>query len=406
MTAAPLNCGEAMYVTSFIHRDALFDIAERWLCGRLEPDDGFRVTQILICDDFVLGETLKRFARFLLDTTYGSSFHEKHISLKGELRDAICRSVRDRNRRVDELADLYRSNPEFFYREAPINGVMYLDEDHCLMALSRIKRPRRIAEKANRYVANWIFQVVQKHAQEMAARRAREYAVPLESLITPREVMEREFVTAEKAIGQQFKDGTIRLDRQAVTIHDVGGVKVVADAGRLARLEKALTANPKVSVAEKTIFSGNYQATSVIVEIPWDPEHACRRYMESRAWENYANRGIPEAELRKGLEPFLKQAQPNLNLELILSTFPDMVESELGNSLHEERIIVQRDNKIYKGYIPMNVEFLIEYLFAVGMSPRVAIDRLPIKLWGRYLPDTVIDQIRALYRVPGYDQPF
>ena len=395
-----------MYLTSFIHRDALFDIAERWLCGRLEPDDGLRITQILICDDFVLGETLKRFARLLLDITHGRSCNEKHISLKGELRDAICRSVRDRNRRVEELADLYRSNPEFFYREAPINGVLYLDEDHCLLGISRIKRPRRIAEKANRYVANWIFQVVQKRAQAMAERRAREYAVPLERLITPREVMEREFVAAEKAIGQQFREGTIKLDREAVTIHDVGGVKIVADAGRLARLEKALTGNPRVSVVEKTIFSGNYQATSVIVDVPWDPEHACRRYMKSRAWEKYVNRGIPEAELRKGLEPFLEQAQPNLNLELILSTFPDMVESELGNCLHEERIIVQRDNKIYKGYIPMNVEFIIEYLLAVGMSPRVSIDHLPIKLWGRYLPDTVLDEIRALYRVPGYDQPF
>jgi len=219
-------------------------------------------------------------------------------------------------------------------------------------------------------------------------------------------VMEREFVAAEKAIAQQFREGTIKLDREALTIHDVGGVKVVADAGRLARLEKALTGNPKVSVVEKTIFSGNYQAASVIVDVPWDPEHACRRYIESRGWENYLNRGIPEAELRNGLEPFLKGAQPNLNLELIFSTFPDMVESELGNSLHEERIIAQRDNKIYQGYIPMNVEFLIEYLFAVGMSPQVSIDRLPIKLWGRYLPDTVIDQIRALYRAPGYGQPF
>jgi hypothetical protein len=48
----------------------------------------------------------------------------------------------------------------------------------------------------------------------------------------------------------------------------------------------------------------------------------------------------------------------------------------------------------------MNVEFLIEYLFAVGVSPQIQIDSLPIKLWGRYLPDTVIDQIRALYKMP------
>jgi hypothetical protein len=220
-------------------------------------------------------------------------------------------------------------------------------------------------------------------------------------LITPREVMEREFTTAETAIAQQFRDGTIRLDREALTIHDVGGLKIVADAGRLARLEEGLAAHPEVRVVEKTISAGNYQATSVIVEVPWEVEYACRRYKESRRWENYLNRGIPESELRMGLESYLKGAQPNLNLELIFSTFPDMVESELGNSLHEERIIAQRDNKIYKGYIPMNVEFLIEYLFAVGMSPKVSIDRLPIKLWGRYLPDTVIDQIRGLYRIPG-----
>jgi len=87
---------------------------------------------------------------------------------------------------------------------------------------------------------------------------------------------------------------------------------------------------------------------------------------------------------------------------LILSTLPDMVESELGNSIHEERIIAQRNNKVYKGYIPMNVEFLIEYLFAVGLSPQIPIDSLPIKLWGRYLPDTISSHIRKLYQIPEY----
>jgi len=86
---------------------------------------------------------------------------------------------------------------------------------------------------------------------------------------------------------------------------------------------------------------------------------------------------------------------------VILSTFPDMVESELGSSIHEERIITQRDNKPYKGYIPVNVEFLVEYLFAVGFSPKVHVDYLPIKLWGRYLPDTVISHIRDLYQIPN-----
>jgi hypothetical protein len=55
------------------------------------------------------------------------------------------------------------------------------------------------------------------------------------------------------------------------------------------------------------------------------------------------------------------------------------------------------------GYIPTNVEFLLEYLFAVGFSPQTQIDHVPIKLWGRYLPDTLVSEIRRLYHLPEYD---
>jgi hypothetical protein len=104
--------------------------------------------------------------------------------------------------------------------------------------------------------------------------------------------------------------------------------------------------------------------------------------------------------MQKGIEPFFDGAEPTLRFELILSTFPAMIESEMGISIHEERIMAQRENKTYKGYIPMNVEFLIEYLLAVGLSPTTHIERLPIKLWGRYLPDTISYHIRQLYRLP------
>jgi len=110
-----------------------------------------------------------------------------------------------------------------------------------------------------------------------------------------------------------------------------------------------------------------------------------------------------EEELQKGLEPLLEGTEPTMKIELILSTFPDLVESELGSSIHEERIIAQRDTKVYKGYVPMNVEFLLEYLFAVGFSPETTIDHLPIKLWGRYLPETLIHYVRRLYNLPQQD---
>ena len=389
-----------MYLSSFIHRDDLFDIAERWLLGRLEPDDGLRITQILICDGFVLGRTLKAVTDCLLKMVHGLPLQNDRIQYKGQLRDAICHNGKEGNARSGELIRLYQTNPEFFYQEAPINGVICRDHKKRLLGLYRIKRPRRIAEKANRYVANWIFRIVQNRAEEMAAERARRHNIHLEQLITPKNLMDFEFVSAEKDIAQRFKENNIKMDKSALKIDDVGGIKIVGSVEKLCQLERNLSHHPKIRIIDRESFSGNYQATSLIIEVTWDREDVCRTYFDLRIWEKYLERGLAETELKKGLEPLLDRARPTLKLELILSTFSDMVESELGNSLHEERIVAQRDNKVYKGYIPMNVEFLIEYLFAVGASPHIHIDRLPIKLWGRYLPDTVIDHIRALYKMP------
>jgi hypothetical protein len=237
----------------------------------------------------------------------------------------------------------------------------------------------------------------------MAWERAKDHNLTLEELITPKNLMELEFVKAEKDIAKMFKDNNIRLDKSDLEIHDVGGVKIVASEEKLSLLEKELSEQLNIRVNDRESFSGNYQATSLVIEVEWNPDHVCRRYMDLRAWKKYLNRGLPETELKKGLEPLLEGSKPTLKLELILSTFPDMVESELGNSLHEERIVAQRDNKLYRGYIPMNVEFLIEYLLAVGVCPHTSIEKLPIKIWGRYLPDTVIDHIRALYGMPDFD---
>ena len=389
-----------MYLSSFIHRDDLFDIVERWLLGRLEPDDGLRITQILICDGFVLGQTLKTVTDCLLNMVNGLPFQNERIQYKGQLRDAICHSGKEGNSRSGELIRQYQTNPEFFYQEAPINGAICRDHKKRLLGLYRIKRPRRIAEKANRYVANWIFKIVQDRAEEMAAERARKHNIHLEQLITPKNLMDFEFVSAEKDIAQRFRENNIKLDKSALKIHDIGGIKIVASVEKLGQLERNLSHHPKIRIIDRESFSGNYQATSLIIEVTWDREDVCRTYFDLRIWEKYLERGLAETDLKRGFEPLLDRARPTLKLELILSTFSDMVESELGNSLHEERIVAQRDNKVYKGYIPMNVEFLIEYLFAVGASPHIQIERLPIKLWGRYLPDTVIDQIRALYKMP------
>lgn len=393
-----------MYLTSFIHRDKLFEITERWFCGRSEPGDARAITEILICDGFVISETLETLTKRLLGMIHRKPAYQRQIRFKGELRDFLCLGSRDTNPRVEELIRRYRENPDYFYREAPINGVICLDEQDRLLALFRKKRPKRIAEKANRRIADWIFQNVLRRAQEMAEERARRSGIPLDRFVTAAEEMEQEFIHAEESIARNFREGSIRFDKAALTIQDVGAIKIVAGEEELQHLEKTIAETPDITVVEKEEFRGDYQATNLVLEVSWDAGHCCRRYQESRAWEKYLNRGIPEGELQRGLEPFLGQAVPRINIELILSTFPHMVESELGNSIHEERIIAQRDNKLYRGYIPMNVEFLVEAIFAVGFSPRIDVDQVPIKLWGRYLPETLSSYVRHLHNMPEHDR--
>jgi len=392
-----------VYITSFVHREELFNMVQRWLCDRLEPSDGLRLTQILICDGFILGETLDALTRLLLSTFSAEPYRAQRLHFKGELRDIICGSARVPSPRSKELVESYMDNPEFFYTEAPVDGTAYINEMERLLAIYRIKRPRRIAEKANRYIADHIFRMVQNRARQMAEERAQQIGVPLEDLLTAEDEMEREFTLAEEMISNAFRHGKARFEKPAVTINDVGGIKYISDDISLHQVEQFLLKHHEFKVFERSEHTGNYRAKSLIVDLPWDKEQVCKNFIENNAWKKYADRGIPEAELQKGLAHLVEDGEPRICIEVTLTTFDDLVESELGRGIHEERIITQRGQMVYVGHIPMNVEFLVEYLFAVAVSPRTRIDRLPVKLWGRYLPDTISYHIRQLYYLPEHD---
>ncbi len=392
-----------MYLTSFIHRGELFQIANRWFCGQPEPNDALRLTEIFICDGYVVGETLEVIADQLHRRIGREPSRKKRIRIKGELRDALCRGNCRNTPRMEQLFHLYQKRPDYFYQEAPINGVMCLGEDDQLLGVYRIKRPRRIAEKANRKIANWIFSIVQSKARTMAELRASAFGIPLQMLVTSQAQMVQEFVDAEDAISRTFSEGTIEFSKEDLAIFDVGGIKIIGEPEELDALEQDLVRDSSFRVMEQEEYQGKYKARSLILEVAWDPESVCRKYRDTRSWEKYLNRGIPGETLARGLEPLLAGADNRICVELILTTYSDLVESELGDSIHEERILAQRDNKVYMGYIPTNVEFLLEYLFAVGFSPQTHITTIPIKLWGRYLPDTLVSEIRRLYHLPEYD---
>jgi hypothetical protein len=84
----------------------------------------------------------------------------------------------------------------------------------------------------------------------------------------------------------------------------------------------------------------------------------------------------------------------------------DLVESEFGRSIHEVRILEQR--AAYTGRIAQNASWIIEYMLQLAISPTVSVDQLPIKIWGRYVRDTVSQALariangeREEWLVPG-----
>ena len=90
---------------------------------------------------------------------------------------------------------------------------------------------------------------------------------------------------------------------------------------------------------------------------------------------------------------------------MILTTHADLVESEFGSCIHEARILEQRAAVTYSGRIASNASFLIEYMLMLALSPTLEVGDLPVKMWGRYLPDVYSMSVWKLFGITlGRDQ--
>mgnify|MGYP001552544740 FL=1 len=72
------------------------------------------------------------------------------------------------------------------------------------------------------------------------------------------------------------------------------------------------------------------------------------------------------------------------------------MESEFGRCIHEVRILEQRDRSTYSGRIAQNASSIMEYMLQLAISPTVRVEGLPIRVWGRYLRDTMVQALAEL----------
>ncbi len=113
--------------------------------------------------------------------------------------------------------------------------------------------------------------------------------------------------------------------------------------------------------------------------------------------------GYTPGQANAAFREFVQSGEESINLEIIVTSYLEMLESEIGRCMHEERIIRQRHNPRYCGQLAQNVGFLMEFLFTYPALPLPRLDRLPVRIRDRYLPDTFDEVRRKLFGNPSVE---
>jgi hypothetical protein len=389
-----------MYLGGFIHREQLFNIAKNWIGDRLDQNDAWLISEIFAYEGFVSTPPIKKFIVDFLSELNGQHVKSHNVSFKHQVKEAVVRSIPKFDDRLDDLVFQFKTKPEEYFPRSPLNGIIYYTEDKNLSGMLRIKRARRVAEKVSRRMGDLSLKHIRKKAENLAKNRASKLNIPFEMLLTSHEQMVKEFETAERQLAEQFTHGKIPIEPNDVAIHDVIGIKIIGDREKLEKAEQMLLSHPDLIFVEKEVHKGDYNAVNIQVDYKLPPVGLIVDNIFSRMDPPFpTTRGISQEELIEGFPQYVNSGARTVRIELILTTYPDLVESEIGRSIHEERTLKQRKQRAYTGRIAKNAEFIIEYLISVAFSPKTDINFIPVKLIGHYLPETISYAIRRLFTI-------
>jgi hypothetical protein len=370
------------------HRDRLFDVATRWLADRLEPDDGRIVTEIFAFERAITAPVVRRFVADLCRTCHRGDFYLERITSKDAVRAAIVAAAVHPSTRVAELIDWYRQLPEEFFPRTPVRMSLVTLRNGRLTAVVRRKRIRRIADKVSRRVAEQLTGEIGAVARALAASRPRPIA-GVDRDFAPPSTPAAVGGAAERLVADRIRSGRITLDPEKNRVDDVIGVKVIGTPSELETIEASLDNLEYTFAFQREVHAGTYEGIHYLVDLELPPNEVILANMSGIDWAFAADRGLSVEGLDEGFKSYIESCRRTFRVELILTTFDDLVESEFGVSIHEQRIVEQRDLADDFGRIARNASSIIEYMLRLATSPTVDIDLIPIKIWGRYIRDTL-----------------
>lgn len=388
-----------MYLTTMTHRDELFDLTLRWLNDRFEPRDGKTVTRIFLYESAVSAVVVDQLTR-LLTRLFSGPFDIERIWQKQELRQRLIHYLPRRSERTGQLIRSFTDNPEYFFPRLPIDALLLTGPGPRLLAMGRIKRLSRVAEKVSFRLVDALFKEIQAEARAIAGRRAALSGVSLIDLVSSEREMHIDFTAAETEVARRFRNHNVWIPRRAMTVNDLLGFKIIGDQDLIDRVPWVLQQEPGVALIETEHHSGNYNATNLLVEVTLPKPGALVARLKQFDWSIAGQRGLDPEETRRGFTEYLAQGADTIRMEIILTTYDELMESEFGRSTHELRVLRLRQRQGYSGPIAHNGAYLIEYLLALATSPTTEIIELPIRMYGRYLPETIASAKCTLF---GYD---
>src|SRR4030043_831479 len=387
-------------INSFLHREELNDIILRWMYDQARPSDSELIARLVHFNRVYVSRYLEKFTGLVFRELHGGELLSRPVKLKGELKDVIVEQASCHSARSEELIRNYRQNPGRYYRETPFPGTLYFRRRNGLredVGSSRIKRVRRRAEKTARRIIDRIFASIKMHADTLAYERARRLNIPLEQLFTTPEDMTEEFLRAENRLLNDLRERRFIVGvQEGPAINDVAGVKVILEEAEQRKLKELFERLPNCEVLEEERHIGRENAVNLLVCFRPPREEILARPLGRKILEVMQARGFAPEDAERSFAEFVRSGEEDVLLEIILSTYQEMLESEIGCCIHEDRIIEQRLFQQYRGPLARNIQYLTEYLFIFPASERKEFGELPIKLWNRYLPDYLDEFLKNL----------
>jgi hypothetical protein len=393
-------------ITSYLHRDRLKDLIKRWMYDDPRSDDPENILRLVYFNNAFITRYLPVFSELVFSRLHDLPLKTRRARLKGDLKSVIVANVPYRNPRITEMLGRYQGTPGLYYRETPFHGTLYFKEapeGDRYIGSNRIKRVKRLSEKSARRIIDWIYDTIKYRADGLALERARRLGIEINSLITPPDYMVEEFLKAEARLLNDLQNRRPIRNEEQLVIQDVAGVKIIVeDADQTYFVEKICEAG-SCEVIEVEPHTGKYNAVNLIVRYRPDREKLIERPLGQRLTRLMQARGMSAEEAHRQFREFVLSGEDHVHVEVIVCNYQEMLESEIGRCMHEERITRQRLDQQYNEQLARNIEFLLEYLFAFPASQRSQLGELPIQLWNRYLPDYFDDVMKTLFDIPSVE---